>query len=92
MSHTLIRPTAEEDAEITAAALSDPDSIPLTDAEWEAVKPRLKRGRPLSELTKEKISIRLSAEVIDQFRSTGAGWQTRMDNALKEWLNTHSLY
>ena len=31
-------PTLEEDAAITAAAMSDPDAIPLTDAEWEAVK------------------------------------------------------
>ena len=33
-----ILPTPEEDAAITAAAMSDPDAIPYTDTEWEAVK------------------------------------------------------
>ena len=86
----VILPTPEEDAAITAAAMSDPDAIPLTDEEWEAVKPTLRRGRPLAAVTKERITIRLSRDVVDTFRSTGAGWQTRMDSALKDWLKTHS--
>ena len=32
-------PTPEEDAIVTAAANADPDAVPLTDAEWETVKP-----------------------------------------------------
>lgn len=84
-----IIPTQEEDAAITAAAMSDPDAIPLTDEEWEAVKPTLRRGRPLALVTKERITIRLSRDVVDTFRSTGDGWQTRMDSALKDWLKTH---
>lgn len=39
--------------------------------------------------TKERITIRLSSEVIERFRATGDGWQTRIDNALKEWLKDH---
>ena len=39
-----IFPTPEEDAAITAAAESDPDARPLTDEEWELVKPTLRRG------------------------------------------------
>ncbi|MDA8261172.1 MAG: BrnA antitoxin family protein [Betaproteobacteria bacterium] len=90
MSRTLIRPTAKEDAAITAAARTDPDAIPLTDAEWEAVKPFIKRGRPSAAVTKERITIRLSREVVEQFRASGDGWQTRVDAALKDWLKTHS--
>lgn len=41
-------------------------------------------------LAKERITIRLSPEVVMHFRATGRGWQTRMDEALKEWLKTHS--
>jgi uncharacterized protein (DUF4415 family) len=37
--------------------------------------------------TKERITIRLSREVVDQFRATGDGWQTRIDTALQEWLS-----
>jgi len=32
-------PTPKEDAEITAAAMDDPDARPLSDNEWELVKP-----------------------------------------------------
>lgn len=48
------------------------------------------RGRPKAEVTKERITIRLSPEVVNAFRATGDGWQTRMDRALKDWLKTHS--
>lgn len=85
-----ILPTPDEDAAITAAAMSDPDVIPYTDTEWEAVKPTLKRGRPLAAVTKERITIRLSPEVLQAFRASGDGWQTRVDAALRDWLKTHS--
>lgn len=39
---------------------------------------------------KERITIRLSPEVVAPFRATGAGWQTRLDAALKDWLKTHT--
>lgn len=48
------------------------------------------RGRPKAEQTKERISIRLSHDVVERFRASGDGWQTRMDAALKDWLKTHS--
>ena len=47
------------------------------------------RGRPKSAETKERITIRLSRAVVERFRATGDGWQTRMDAALKDWLVTH---
>ncbi len=49
------------------------------------------RGRPKAQVTKERITIRLSPEVVQSFRATGDGWQTRVDAALKDWLKTHSL-
>ncbi|WP_158892123.1 MULTISPECIES: BrnA antitoxin family protein [unclassified Pseudomonas] len=51
---------------------------------------KLRRGRPQASVTKERITIRLSPHVVDAFRATGSGWQTRMDAALKDWLKTHS--
>lgn len=35
------------------------------------------------------LSVRYSPEVVEYFKSTGEGWQTRMDDALKEWLVSH---
>jgi len=48
------------------------------------------RGRPKAAVTKERITIRLSPEVVEQFRASGDGWQTRVDAALKDWLKTHT--
>ena len=39
--------------------------------------------------TKERITIRLSPEVVQRFRATGDGWQTRVDAALQDWLRKH---
>lgn len=50
----------------------------------------VRRRGPQEAPTKERITIRLSHEVVEQFRATGQGWQTRMDAALKDWLNSHS--
>lgn len=41
--------------------------------------------------TKVAVTLRYSPEVIDSFRATGKGWQTRMDEALKQWLREHSV-
>lgn len=83
-------PTPEEDAAITAAAQADPDATPLTDAEWAEAKPKARRGRRLAAVTKERITIRLSRDVVESFRASGEGWQTRVDSALKDWLKTHT--
>ncbi|MBF0165131.1 MAG: BrnA antitoxin family protein [Magnetococcales bacterium] len=40
--------------------------------------------------TKERITIRLSREVVEAFRATGNGWQSRVDDVLKGWVTTHS--
>lgn len=40
--------------------------------------------------TRDRITIRLSHDVVERFRATGDGWQTRVDAALKDWLKTHS--
>ena len=46
----------------------------------------VRRGRPPTATPKVAVSIRLSADVVARFKATGAGWQTRIDAALAEWL------
>ena len=53
----------------------------------EMLKP--KRGRPVLAHPKEHVNIRLDADVIGAFKDTGTGWQTRVNNALRDWLKTH---
>jgi uncharacterized protein (DUF4415 family) len=83
--------TAAEDAAITAAAMSDPDALPYTDAQWAIAAPMMRMGRPKAEITKERITIRLSRDVVSQFRATGTGWQTRVDRALRQYVAEHHL-
>ncbi|HZE93016.1 MAG TPA: BrnA antitoxin family protein [Rhizobacter sp.] len=52
---------------------------------------KLKGRGPQKTPTKERITIRLSPEVVQRFRATGDGWQTRVDTALKDWLKSHRL-
>ena len=82
-----ILPTLEEDRAITAAAMSDPDCPPLTNEEIAEMVP-LKSflGRPKSPNKKLLLAIRYSPEVVTYFRSTGPGWQTRMDGVLKRYV------
>ena len=82
-------PSDEEELEIKKGIAQDSDSVPLTDDQWEGVKPVLKIGRPFSDNPKKPVSIRLSSEVLEYFRATGKGWQTRMDEVLKNYVATH---
>ena len=84
-------PTAAEDRAITAAAKSDPDALPLTPKQLKAMVPmRALRGRPKSETTKLLVSVRYSPEVVAYFKSTGKGWQSRMDGVLRKYVGRHA--
>lgn len=85
----LIRmPSVEENAKILAAAKSDPDAQPLTRRQLAAMVPLSSvRGRPKSENKKLLVSVRYSPEVIAYFRSTGDGWQGRMDGVLSAYVS-----
>jgi uncharacterized protein (DUF4415 family) len=76
-------PILKEDRVITAAAKTDPNAYPLTSEQLKSMVPvRAFRGRPKSDHKKLLLSIRYSPEVVNYFRLTGPGWQSRMDRAL----------
>jgi len=80
-------PTLQEDRLITAAANGDPDAQPLTTRQLEAMVPlKSLRGRPKSENKKLLVSVRYSPEVIGYFKSTGEGWQSLMDQVLRQYV------
>lgn len=49
-----------------------------------------KRGRPLAKAPKQAVNIRLSPDILAAFRATGQGWQTRLNDALRDWLREHN--
>jgi uncharacterized protein (DUF4415 family) len=84
-------PSVDEDRAITAAAKADPDAQPLTPKQLKAMVPlKSLRGRPKSENKKLLLSVRYSPEVVAYFKSTGDGWQSRMDAVLQQYVARHS--
>jgi len=74
----------------------DPDDAPEITDEWIAEADLYKDGklsrlgRPKAESRKLALTVRYDADVVAAFKATGAGWQTRMNDALREWLKTRS--
>lgn len=88
----IIIPTPEEDSAITAAALLDRDNPPLSDGEMAQFKPaRRPRGRPTQEAIKVPTTMRLDSVVVDSFKVTGEGWQTRVNAALRDYLAERNM-
>lgn len=80
-------PTVAEDRAITAAAKADPDAQPLTSKQLKAMVPmRSVRGRPPLANKKQLVSIRYSPEVLEYFKGTGEGWQSRIDGVLQAYV------
>jgi uncharacterized protein (DUF4415 family) len=90
--------TDEEDRAVTEAALADRDARPLDEARLARMRPvsavdaadlsrRVRgRGRPVLEAPKRLVSLRLDPVVIERFRATGPGWQSRINQVLREHL------
>ena len=88
---SIVMPMLAEDNAITAAAKADPDAQPLTSKQLKAMVPmKALRGRPKSENKKLLVSVRYSPEVVAYFKSTGEGWQSRMDGVLQQYVARQS--
>ncbi len=88
---TVRMPTIAENKVITAAAKNDPDAHPLTPNQLKVMVPMpALLGRPKSESKKLLVSVRYSPEVVAYFKSTGEGWQSRMDGVLRQYVARHS--
>ena len=88
---SVVMPTSREDKAITALAKTDPDAQPLTPKQLKSMIPmRALRGRPKSGNAKQLVSVRYSQEVLNYFKATGEGWQSRMDGVLRQYVTRHS--
>lgn len=90
---------AMTDAEVIAAAESDSDNPPLTAEQLSQMKPLREvlpwlgnRGRPVKEQTKVSVTIRLHPEVLEYFKVGDQGWQTRLNEALHEYIKQHPRF
>jgi uncharacterized protein (DUF4415 family) len=86
---------AKEAAQLTRAAQADPDNPPLRagavlrpahEVHPNLVAEQLRRGRPKSDAPKRQVTLRLDRDVVERLRASGPGWQTRVNAALRSWL------
>ena len=98
-------PTPDEEVAIRTGIAVDPDAHEWMDEDFAGAKPaseffppetyaalvamKRARGRPKAETTKVLTAIRLDADLLDAFRSTGKGWQTRVNAALRQFITEH---
>ena len=96
------RVDALTDEDIRRAIAEDPDAAPeLDEAMMAQARPaeemfpelvaayRARRG-PQKSPTKVPVSIRLDPEVVEYFRATGEGWQSRINEVLVEYITKAS--
>ena len=82
-----IEPTLDEDAAINRGIAADPDNPELSDEFFK----RAKRGRgPQKAPVKERITIRLDADIAEHFRGSGPGWQSRINETLRRAISRTS--
>jgi len=48
------------------------------------------RGRPVG-AKKSQMNLRIDLEVIEAYRAQGDGWQTRMNEALRDYAKSHGM-
>ena len=85
-SKNLIDPDGEV-RELTSADMKRMQS--MESALPASLQAKLRTRGPQKAPTKERVTIRLSPDVVQSFRETGSGWQGRLDAALKDWLRSH---
>lgn len=98
MKRKLRRNTPEEEAAIQRGIAADPDTFEWTDEEFATARPasemmppelykalveRRVRG-PQRAPVKEQIALRLDQDVLERWRATGPGWQSRMGEVLRK--------
>lgn len=70
--------------------MSHPNDAEITDEEFDAALAKRKAGRPTGSGQKVSTTVRLDADILTAFRASGRGWQTRLNDALREWLKRHN--
>jgi len=68
---------------------SELDDAFFTGADLYDGRKLVRKGRPKSSAAKVALTVRYNPDVVEYFRNTGEGWQTRMNEVLMNYVNTH---
>lgn len=84
------KPLVDSKGEVREIKVADLEKfLPAAEALPASLRRKVGVRGPQKAPVKERITIRLSPDVVRRFRATGTGWQTRVDSALQDWLKTH---
>jgi len=97
MPKTINKPTGTDWARVKREAAAD-TPIPYTAADgpydpnkavavaayWQSANIKRGRGRPAVAVKRPTLNMRVDAEVLDAFKATGPGWQTRINAVLRD--------
>ena len=82
-----IKREAAQDAPIAHTAADgpyDPNDATAVAAYWQLANIKRGRGRPATAVKRPTLNMRIDADVLEAFKATGQGWQTRINAALRE--------
>ena len=88
--------TDADEADIQRQIAANPDAAEASDAVLAQARPfaaafpelaesiKRARGRPTVEKPRQHVSLRLDPDVLEKFKATGKGWQSRINDALRD--------
>ena len=82
--------TTKEEAKMASAIVVKGGGYAAVRAALAQKRKRGQRG-PQQSPTKQLVSVRYSPEVLEYFKASGTGWQTRMNEALLQWVHKRSM-
>lgn len=88
-----VKREAAQDAPVPFDATTepyDPNDEGTVAAYWAQATVKRGRGRPATEVKRPTLNMRVDAEVLEAFKATGPGWQTRINEVLKDWVKSHA--
>jgi uncharacterized protein (DUF4415 family) len=87
------KPLTDNEGEVRELLLEDikrfrpiAEMLPISSLEKLGIGPAQRQASEHS----ERVTLQISKDVLQRFRATGAGWQSRVDAALREWLDRHA--
>lgn len=84
---------ADDAPEITSELLSAGTKMvgdrAVSKSEFESAVKKTRAGRPPLKNPKLLVSIRYDAKIIEFFKATGKGWQSRVNEVLAEYVASH---
>ncbi len=83
-AHRIKQPEYDETPEL------DSEFFENADERHAGVLVKRGRGRPPG-AKKAQMNLRIDLDVIEAYKTQGEGWQTRMNDALRDWAKAHGI-